>query len=124
MLESGSLLLKLPPALSSQESNTIKHSSEEGILSQLNNRVSMNQTIHSTTSWFVTTPAARRSAQTYRYRLETEPTKAGSEEGNTKVLDACVAQPDNLELLETIVVLALPGYKLRRYWVPEDSCVF
>lgn len=85
----------------------------------------MNQTIHSTaTSWFVTTPAARKSTKTYRYRIEAAPAKAGSEENKTRILDTCVAQPDNLELLETIVVLALPGNELRHYWMPEDSCVF
>lgn len=85
----------------------------------------MNQNIHSAaTFWLVTTPAAKRSPQTYRYRLEAEPVDASSEENNTKILDACVAQSCNLELLETIVVLALPGYELRRYWVPEDSCGF
>lgn len=84
----------------------------------------MNQNIHSAaTLRLVTTPAARRSAQTYRYRLEAEPVDTSSEENNTKILDACVAQSDNLELLETIVVLAFPGYELRRYWV-QDSCAF
>jgi hypothetical protein len=104
---------------------TAKHDSEEGVSSQLIDQISMNQNIHSAaTLWLVTTPAARRSAQTYRYRLEAEPVDASSKENNTKILDACIAQPDNLELLEKIVVLALPDYELRRYWVPQDSCAF
>lgn len=85
----------------------------------------MNQVINSkTTKWLVTTPTAKRAAQTYRYRLETEPVTPSSRDRNLKSLDVCVAQPDNLELLETIVVLTLPGYQLKRYWMPEDGCAF
>lgn len=75
------------------------------------------------TEWLVTTPAAKKATQTYRYRLEAKASAPG-EDSNLKSLDVCVAQPDNLELLETIVVLAVPGYELRRYWMPEDGCDF
>lgn len=84
----------------------------------------MHQTTNSTAiEWLVTTPAAKKATQTYRYRLEAKAI-APSEDSNLKSLDVCVDQPDNLELLETIVVLALPGYELRRYWMPEDGCAF
>jgi hypothetical protein len=85
----------------------------------------MHQTINLTaTGWLVTTPAAKRATRTYRYRLETESVAPSFGDMDSKSLDVCVAQPGNLELLETIVVLALPGYQLKRYWMPEDGCAF
>ncbi len=85
----------------------------------------MHQPINSTAiEWLVTTPAAKRAMQTYRYRLETEQVAPSSKDGNLKSLDVCVTQPNNLELLETIVVLTLPSYQLKRYWMPEDGCAF
>ena len=80
-----------------------------------------------TISQIVTTPAARRAAQTYRYHAEAEPVATDLETcktTNLQSLDVCVAQPDNLELLEIIVELKLPGYRLRQYSVPKTCNEF